>query len=165
MVDANAHLAGQNRRDRRLQRECRTEKERAEGDATPRDGEDFDGDEKDGGGGASDEGAGTAEAFHGFSTIGRFETGGGSPAPRAGTRTTDAPRQKTTRIEPKTASTLLAESAAITSLSTSGAGVTTSMCAFMVALLFNRRATGVHGRRLPVPRQRSLVCRATFYRM
>src|SRR3954465_2612001 len=94
-----------------------------------------------------------------------FETGGGPPAPRGGARTTDAPRQKTTRIAPKTASALLAESAARTSLSTRGAGFTTCMCAFMGALHFNPRARGAHGCRLPAPRQRSLVCRATFYRM
>ncbi|MFL5407079.1 MAG: hypothetical protein ACJ79O_14655, partial [Myxococcales bacterium] len=66
-----------------------------------------------------------------------FETGGASPAPRAGARTTDAPRQKTTRIAPKTARALLAESAASTSLSTMGAGITTCMCAFMGSLHFN----------------------------
>src|SRR4051812_41961193 len=93
------------------------------------------------------------------------ETGGAAPPARAGARTTDAPRQKTTRIAPKTASGLLAESAASTSLSTTGAGFITSMCAFMVGLHFNRRATRAHGWRLPGPRQRSLVCRATFYRM
>jgi len=63
-------------------------------------------------------------------------------AAAAGTRTTEAPSEKTRRTEPATANRRLAESAATTTASREFvAGLfTTSMRAFMTALHFNGRA-------------------------